>query len=247
MAHLLITGAASGLGAALAREGVARGHAVSLVDVAPSVQQLAAEIGGRALVADLASTEAASQIHAWAPDIDVLINNAGVATRAAFHEMDPDKAVRTVMVNACAPMQLCREYLAGFGRRGHGVIVNVSSSASYFPTPGLAPYGATKAFLTAFTEALITECEGWSAVHVMGFCPSGMATNFQNAAGVKNADSAVLMDPTKVARRLLDLVARGQSGIYDHGASTHVIKFLRRLLPSGLYRTLMGRMLLSQR
>ena len=74
-----------------------------------------------------------------------------------------------------------------------------------------------------------------------------MATNFQTAAGVKNADSAVLMDPAKVAQRVLDLIAKGRSGIYDHGPSTHAIKFLRRLLPGGVYRTLMGRMLLRQR
>ena len=128
-----------------------------------------------------------------------------------------------------------------------GAILNVSSSASYFPTPGLAPYGATKAFLTAFTEALIVECEQAEGVRIIGFCPGGMATNFQRAAGVKNEDSKVLMDPAKVAKRVVDLALTGRSGVYDHGSSTYVIRLLRRILPSRLYRTMMGRMLLRQR
>jgi short-subunit dehydrogenase len=247
MAHLLITGAASGLGAAIARDASQRGHAVSLVDVQPGVQALAETLGGRALVVDLSDADAAAKIHAWAPEIDALINNAGVATRAMFADMPADKARQTLMVNAFAPMQLSGAYLAGFRARGSGVILNVSSSASYFPTPGLAPYGATKAFLTAFTEALMTECEDAPGVRIIGFCPSGMATNFQKAAGVKNEDSGVLMDPAKVARRVVDLALTGRSGTYDHGPSTHAIKLLRRVLPGGLYRTLMGRMLLRQR
>jgi short-subunit dehydrogenase len=173
MAHLLITGAASGLGAALAREGAARGHRLSLVDISPAVDDVARETGGRATIVDLADRAAAKTIYAWAPDADVLVNNAGIAASSPFSDMSPDVAVRTLMVNACAPMLLTREYLPGFRARGAGTIVNVSSSAAYFPTPGLAPYGATKAFLTAFSEALIVECAAWPGVHVIGFCPSG--------------------------------------------------------------------------
>ena len=116
MAHLLITGAASGLGAEIARDAVQRRHSVSLVDVQPAVEELARSIGGRALVVDLADGGAAAKIHAWAPDIDALINNAGLATRALFADMPAERAMRTVMVNACAPMQLCGAYLPEIGR-----------------------------------------------------------------------------------------------------------------------------------
>jgi uncharacterized protein len=247
MAHILITGAAAGLGASLAREGTRRRHQLSLVDISPAVERVAEQLGGRSLVADLADPATPEAIYAWAPDVDVVINNAGMATRAMFTDMDPDLAFRTVMVNASAPMLLARLYLGAFRRRGGGMLVNISSSAAYFPTPGLAPYGATKAFLSSFTEALIAECAGWPGVRIVGFCPSGMATNFQQAAGVKNENPGALLDPDRVAQRVIDIIASGQSGMYDYGSSTHAFKMMRRLLPSRVYRLLLGRLMLRHR
>lgn len=238
--EILITGAASGLGEALALEAHRRGHRVHLTDVSPAVEKVAARVGGRHLIVDLSERGAAEKIAAWAPNVDVIVNNAGVAAKADFQQMDPRKAESTVVVNVLAPVLLCRIFLEKFYQRGGGTIVNVSSSAGYFPTPGLATYGPSKSFLTSFTETLIAEGHASAGVAVIGVCPSGMRTNFQAAAGVRNERPQGLLDPGRVASWVLDKMESGRPGIWDYGVSTHVWTLLRRFLPRGLYRRLLG-------
>lgn len=239
MQKILITGAASGLGRALALEAHRRGHFVYLADVSPDVRQVATESAGESLVVDLAEADAAERIHAWAPDIDVLINNAGIALKGAFHELSRQSLDRLLDVNVRAPLMLSRLYLERFRASG-GTIVNVSSSATYFPTPGLGPYGASKAFLTAMSETLEFEQADLSAVRILCICPAGMATNFQAAHGVRNQDSRVLMDPAAVARWCLDDVARGASGVRHYGVTAHGMGLLRRILPRRMFVRLTG-------
>ena len=85
MADVLITGAASGLGRSLALEGHRRGHRLWLVDVSEAVGDVATQTGGVSLVADLSDPSVYEPIAAWAPDVDVVINNAGIAVKAPFH------------------------------------------------------------------------------------------------------------------------------------------------------------------
>ena len=240
MARILITGAAAGLGRALAQEAHRRGHDLSLVDVSPKVEAVARDINAKAFVCDLASADAATQVTAWAPDVDVLINNAGVALKGPFHELGVDALRRLVDVNVLAPLLLSRAYLPGFITRGSGTIVNVSSSATYFPTPGLGPYGASKSFLTAFSETLESEAGGVPGVRILCICPAGMATDFQTAHGVKNADSGVLMDPADVARWCLDDIERGRTGVRHYGVTAHGMRILRRLLPRRMFVGITG-------
>lgn len=235
MPAMLITGAASGLGKHLAQEARTRGYDLYLVDVSPMVAEVAAETSARYLVADLIERATFDRIASWAPDIDVLINNAGIATKAPFHEMDLASAEGTVLVNVRAPVILSRIYLERFRHRGSGTIVNISSSAGYFPTPELAPYGASKAFLTAFTEALIAESWDNPNIRILGICPSGMATNFQEVSGVRREHARLLLDPRWVARRIMDDLAHGHSGVRNYGVTTHLFKAVCRFLPRRLY------------
>lgn len=232
---MLITGAASGLGKHLAQEARDRGYDLCLVDVSPTVAEVAEETGARYLVADLTDRAALDRIAAWAPDIDILVNNAGIATKAPFHKIDLASAERTVLVNVLAPVILSRIFLDRFRRRGSGTIVNISSSAGYFPTPELASYGASKAFLTSFTEALIAESADNPRIRIIGICPSGMATNFQEASGVRTEHAGLLLDPRRVACRILDDLARPRSGVRDYGITTHLFKTIYRFLPRRLY------------
>lgn len=247
MPQILITGAAAGLGRALAREAHRRGHRLALVDISPGVQEVAEETKGSALVLDLADPDAAARIAHWAPDVDVLINNAGIALKGPFHDLDTEALQRLVAVNMTAPVLLSRAYLERFIARGAGTLVNVSSSATYFPTPGLGPYGASKSFLTALSETLEAETNGLRHVRVLCLCPAGMATNFQTAHGVKNADSGVLMDPADVARWCLDDIERGITGVRHYGAASHGMRLLRRLLPRRLFVHLTGDLVARRR
>lgn len=240
MAVILITGAAAGLGRALAFEARRRGHQLALVDRSPDVHTVAEETGARALVVDLADPSAVDEIAAWAPQIDVLVNNAGIAVKGAFHEIPADRLERLIDVNVRAPLLLARVYMERFRDRRSGTIVNVSSSATHFPTPGLGPYGASKAFLTALSETLEIEAGDSTRISVLCVCPAGMATDFQSSHGVRNEASRVLMDPARVAGWLLDDIEGGATGVRYYGLNAHAMYILRRLLPRRMFIRLTG-------
>jgi uncharacterized protein len=246
MSHLLITGAAGGLGRSLAIEAHRRGHQLSLVDVSAGVADVAAATGARYLELDLAGRRAPDDIVAWAPDVDVVINNAGVAVKGAFRELTHEQLERVVDVNVRAPLLLTRKYLEQFHRRGRGTIVNVSSSASHFPTPGLGPYGASKAFLTALSETLESEI-GATDIRVLCVCPAGMATGFQQSHGIRNEQPQMLLDPDVVARWCLDDIEQGRSGVRDYGRNAHLMRLLRRLLPRRLFVRVVGNLVSRHR
>ena len=247
MSRILITGAAAGLGRALAHEAHKRGHDLALVDISPAVETVARDTSARALVVDLAAADATARVASWAPDVDILINNAGIALKGPFHELSADALRRLVDINVIAPLLLSRTFLQTFISRGSGTIVNVSSSATYFPTPGLGPYGASKSFLTALSETLESEAASVRGVRILCVCPAGMATDFQSAHGVKNADSGVLMDPADVARWCLDDVERGRTGVRHYGITAHGMRMLRRVLPRRLFVGLTGSLVAKHR
>jgi short-subunit dehydrogenase len=239
---ILITGAASGLGRSLALEAHRRGRKTWLVDISPAVADVARTTGGESLVADLSDPSSYARIVSWAPDIDILINNAGIAIKAPFTGIAPASIDKLIAINVSAPVQLSRLYLERFQRRGRGVIVNVSSSASYFPTPGLGAYGASKAFLSAFSESLAVEM-GSQGVQVLAVSPSGMKTNFQQSAGVRNEKESLLLDPDAVARQMWDDIDAGKEGITDYGVTSFVFRTMRAVLPRGMYRAVIGRLM----
>jgi len=247
MSQILITGAATGFGRALAREAHRRGHSVALVDISQGVEAVAQETSGRSLVLDLAEADAVARITRWAPDADVLINNAGIVLKGPFHELTADGLQRLIAVNVMAPLLLSRAYLERFIARGAGTIVNVSSSATYFPTPGLGPYGASKSFLTAMSETLEAETNRRAGVRVLCLCPAGMATDFQSSHGVRNANSGVLMDPADVARWCLGDIEGGATGVRHYGATSHAMHLLRRVLPRRLFVHLTGSLVAKHR
>src|ERR1700733_4358660 len=168
MATALVTGASSGIGEAFARAFAGRGD--SLVLVARSVArlealaaELTAEHGVRAdaLAADLSDPSAADavvgELAARGIVVDTLVNNAGFGTHGEFAALDPKRERDEIMVNCFAPVALTRALLPGMIARKAGAVINVGSTASFQPVPYMATYGATKAFVLSFSEALAEE------------------------------------------------------------------------------------------
>lgn len=152
----LVTGGASGIGAACARELAARGAHVTVADVdADGAKAVAEEIGGEAWVVDLSDTRALDSLRL---DTDVLVNNAGIQRVSAIQDFAPDdfRLVQRIMLEA--PFLLVRAALPGMYERGWGRVINISSVHGLVASPYKAAYVAAKHGLEGLSK--VTALEG---------------------------------------------------------------------------------------
>jgi len=168
--RVLITGASSGIGAALATQLAAKGAVVGLIarrrdrlaEVLADCQRSAP--ASAMWVADLADTEAAGELalRAWdlLDGIDVLVNNAAVPKRRAVAELRPDEVEAVMRVNFFAPMRLTLAVLPRMLARGSGMIVNVSSVGGRLGIIHETAYCASKFALCGWSEAMAVDLHG---------------------------------------------------------------------------------------
>jgi short-subunit dehydrogenase len=186
--HVAITGASSGIGAALAREFAQTGSAVTLVARRRALlEELASPLGSRAhvAVADLSDTAHCGDWIAGAElalgPIDVLINNAGSTMVRRFVDVDLDEADRMLRLDLLNPLRLTRAVLPGMIARRSGTIVDVCSVAAFAALLGTTYYGAAKAGLAAASEVLRGELRG-TGVHVVTVYPGPIRTAMSTQA-----------------------------------------------------------------
>ncbi len=191
----LITGASGGIGEAFARKLASTNH--NLVLVARSevkLHELCDElmlkhkITAHYIALDLIETDADSrilkEIENHQMEVDYLINNAGFGSMGDFAELDIEHELRMIRLNIATLIALTHRFLKGMREGKKGVVINVSSAASFQPVPYMATYAATKAFVTSFSEAIAEENREFN-IKVLACCPGATATNFFDAAGMK--------------------------------------------------------------
>ena len=197
----LITGASTGIGAEFARQFAARGH--DLVVVARSADRLDAlaaqlrEAHGVevTVIADgpLGSppppASCGSGRTSLGLEIDVLVNNAGFGTHCDVADADPQRLEDEVELNCRTLVGATARYLPQMRARVPGTIINIASTAAFQPLPKMAVYGATKAFVLSFTEALWAE-EREHGIRVLAVCPGLTDTPFFELAGEAAASAA---------------------------------------------------------
>jgi NAD(P)-dependent dehydrogenase (short-subunit alcohol dehydrogenase family) len=181
----LITGAGSGLGAAIAHSFAKAGATLALLDLedAPARATLeAAGAKGASVTADVsderAVTAAAAAIERDVGPIDVVINNAGVAGICGpkpLHETPPEEWAHVIAVNVSGPYLVCRSVLPSMIARRRGVIVNVASAAGTVALAGRSPYVASKAALINLTRNLAVEYAEYG-IRANALCPGWMDT-----------------------------------------------------------------------
>ncbi len=190
----VVTGASSGLGAEFARQFAVRGYNLLLVARRlPRLEQLQAELESahgihvEPFCADLADdlqTEDLARRLESGPPVDVLVNNAGFGTRGWFHSTDYARQVEMHKLHVLATLRLTRAVLPAMIARSSGAIVNVSSVASFFRSPGSVSYCATKGWVTDFSEGLRLELDALhSPVVVQALCPGFTYTEFHDVLG----------------------------------------------------------------
>jgi short-subunit dehydrogenase len=207
----LITGASSGIGRAfafaLARQGaklllVARSHD-TLRDLTEELRRDYA-CDADFLTTNLSTSGAvdaiAAHLKASGRVVDVLVNNAGFAAYGRFEAIPLSRQRDEVLVNCMAAVALTHLVLPGMLAKSDGVVVNVASTAALQPDPYMAVYGATKAFLLSFSEAVWAE-NRHRGVRVVALCPGATQTGFFDVVG---AQEAAVGTPMPVARVIQD-------------------------------------------
>jgi short-subunit dehydrogenase len=218
----LVTGASSGIGAAIARELASRGYAVALAARREErLRSLATElttehgVSTEAIscdVADPAERERlADELRTRGRSVEVLVNNAGFGHQADFARSPRERMTEMIRVNVEAVVDLTSLFLTGMVQRGRGSVINVASTAAFQPLPGSAVYAASKAFVLSFSEAVRTELRG-SGVSVTALCPGPVKTEFTDVAGVPGVEdrtpAAAWMTAEEIAKHALDGAAR---------------------------------------
>ena len=207
--HVLVTGAAQGMGLLFARQACLEGAArVVIWDIDAAKLDAAAEelrqLGGtvETHVVDLADQ---SQIQRYAATvvegggIDVLVNNAGVVTGTSFAKHSTAQITAAMQVNALAPMYLTHVLLPQLGRRGKGRVLTIASAAALVSNPNMSVYAASKAAALSFSDSLRLELEGNDQIAVSTICPTYISTGM--FAGAKPMLLTPILEPEAVVDR----------------------------------------------
>ncbi|HWP66615.1 MAG TPA: SDR family oxidoreductase [Candidatus Limnocylindria bacterium] len=238
---VLITGASSGIGEALARRVAETGRAVGLVARrADRLDALAAELRGDHgvdahvfacdLIAPGAVAALAAQVEQRGLTVDWLVNNAGFGTFGAFHTLPVERELEEIRLNVEALVEATGRFLPGMVRRRRGVVMNVASIGGLFPGPFMSTYTATKAFVVAFSAGLEVELRG-TGVSVLCVCPGFTRTEFQSHVDVDTSQipSLAWQSADDVAVEALAAAERG--GILVNGRMNRVFTGFLGFLP----------------
>ena len=162
--------------------------------------------------------------------VTLLVNNAGFGSYGEFRLLDLNRETQMIRLNVIAMVEATHLFLLPMLEQGSGAIVNVASVAGYQPFPHMATYGATKAFMLNFTEAVAAETRG-SGVRVMVLCPGATRTDFIEIAGVGNVvDHAPVESVDAVVRSALRGLERGSRTVIS-GWRNRALITLERFLP----------------
>lgn len=251
---VLITGASSGIGYALAKVcGNNRHNLVLVARREEPLKQLKAEFEASQGIqvwtysADLGQASVRQQLFDWTQhqgiQIDGLINNAGFGDYGPFVETDWDKQDQMLQLNVVALTHLTRLYLPGMVERKQGKILNLASTAAFQPGPLMAVYYATKAYVLSFTDAIASELEN-SGITATTLCPGPTASEFQENSAMgqsKLVRGRKLPTAAEVAEYGYRAMQRGDR-VAVHGLSNQILAFSTRLLPRKLLTDTVRRM-----
>lgn len=157
-------------------------------------------------------------------EIDILINDAGVGQHGFFKDIPMEKNQEMIHLNIISLVELTHLFLQDMLKRKQGKIMQLASVASYQPTPLLAVYAATKAFVLSFSDALCNELQD-SGVTVTALLPNATATNFFERADAEDTKAAQSNpeDPAVVAKIGFEALMNGEPHAAAPGVTNQII------------------------
>jgi short-subunit dehydrogenase len=238
----VITGASSGIGLELARACAAHGYDVVICAEGAGIAAVATELGGahgvlaipvRADLRTRAGVETlARETLAMGRPIDALVLNAGVGVGGAFLDTDLDEELDMIALNCNHTIHLAKRLLPPMVARGEGRVLITASVVSTAPAPFQAVYGATKAFVMSFAEALRVELAD-TGVTITALQPGATETNFFVRADMMDTKvgQAEKDDPADVARRGFDAMIAGKDSVLGGDFRARMEGLVNELLP----------------
>jgi short-subunit dehydrogenase len=219
----LVTGASSGIGQAYAERLAADGwDLIACGRRADRLQDLASRLNAQngaateVIAGDLGDAEGLKRVAAACREreLEMLVNNAGLAHYMPFTELSPEQAEELVRVNVLAPTLLARAALTGMVARGRGTIINLASLLAFSEAvqrPGMpqrAVYAGTRSYIVTFTRILAAELTG-TGVRVQFVCPGIVRTEFHARQGIETTDMP-MMEPADIVRGSLAGLETGE-------------------------------------
>jgi short-subunit dehydrogenase len=193
--------------------------------------------------ADLSTAEGIALVAKRITDlgtIDLLVNNAGVATSGDFLHSTLERELAAIRLNVDAVVSLTHSILKGMVQRWNGAIINLASVVGFQPFPHFALYAASKAFVLSFTEALAEEVKG-SGVRVLALCPGAAKTEMSAFSGNQGILGKLpSLSPDEIVQTALTAVQRGRV-VKIVGWLNRVLVFSDRFLPRAAVRWTMGK------
>lgn len=201
---IVVTGAASGMGRAIARLFGHEGAALALLDIAEAgLRETAGEVGATAIAVDVSAPEAVSKAIAEAESalqgIDGVVNAAGILRVASFADTTPEIWRRVHDVNLFGPYLVCRAALSALQQSGKSSIVNIASMGGIKTPPDMSAYGASKAGLIGLTKGMALELA--PAIRANVICPGIIKTPMTDAMWVGEPDQGEKMARERVGLR----------------------------------------------
>ena len=239
----VVTGASAGIGRELARELAAEGFDLLLTARTESALRTLADelerdhgVEAHVLPSDLSAPDGpevvASGVRNLGLECTLLVNNAGIGQWGPYLELDADRERDQLMLNVLALTRLTRLLLPPMVERGRGRIMNVASTAAFFPGPLMTVYYATKAYVLSYSLGLAEELRD-SGVTVTCLCPGPTESRFQEAAGMERSglfDHQPVMTAEEVAHSAVGATLRGKK-IHVTGLMNRLTAFSSRLAP----------------
>ncbi|NLK85973.1 MAG: SDR family oxidoreductase [Clostridiaceae bacterium] len=240
---VLITGASSGIGLALAKMFARDGYDLVMVSqneenlkkAEAEIKSVSKKITIYSIPMDLSLEGSAEELYKAVSDksirIDILVNNAGIQVYGNFHQVPLKDIERLMYLNMNTLVKLTGLFLADMTARGSGRILNLASTASFQPCPLNAVYCASKAFVLYFSEGIAEELAG-TGITVTALCPGATSTNFAKRGNIEDTRyfKGRISSSDEVAAIGYKALMKGKR-IVVVGAKNKLLAFSVRLVP----------------